>query len=382
MATLTIQLPNQPPVAHVLKDETITIGRMKGNTIVVEDDSISLSHAKITRKTGEFYLKDLNSTNGTIVNGQPVNEVKLRDRDHVSFGSITCQFEAEIEILAQPPNATDGAAGRMPAPPGPATAPVMAAPITPPPPRTPAPTSALNIAKAATLPAASVQPTGRKSAPSAGRASTSRGVLATLAPVLGGLAGLAVVTFLGWRFLHVGQEEKIAAREPDRPLQEAANKPVIGAKPAKAANPKAVAPAAIAADVAAAEPRSNSLPELVKALQGNDPTERKRAALALHSLGPEPEVRMWSALTLVGNKFYDKATIPIFIRVLQDDNPVLRQLSCLSLGLIPYEDSEKAAVVAALTETADKDLDNEVRNAAVSALNVIDPEAFAKANLK
>src|SRR3954466_10173128 len=95
MPTLTIQLPGQPPVSHVLKDETITIGRLKGNTIVIEDSSISLMHAKITRKDGQFFLKDLNSTNGTIVNGQPVGEVKLCDLDRVRFAEITCQFLAD-----------------------------------------------------------------------------------------------------------------------------------------------------------------------------------------------------------------------------------------------------------------------------------------------
>jgi len=76
MPTLSIQLPGLPPVSHVLKDETITIGRMKGNTIVIEDSSISLMHAKITRKDGQFHLKDLNSTNGTMVNGQPITDAK------------------------------------------------------------------------------------------------------------------------------------------------------------------------------------------------------------------------------------------------------------------------------------------------------------------
>src|SRR5438309_8813570 len=95
MSTLIIQLPGLPEVAHVLKDETITIGRMKGNTIMIEDSSISLMHAKITRKNGDFLLKDLNSTNGTIVNGQPIGEVRLRDLDQVRFAEITCQFLAD-----------------------------------------------------------------------------------------------------------------------------------------------------------------------------------------------------------------------------------------------------------------------------------------------
>src|SRR6188508_2686408 len=50
MPTLTVQLPGAAPVSHVLKDETSTVGRMKGNTVVIEDGSISLMHARITRK--------------------------------------------------------------------------------------------------------------------------------------------------------------------------------------------------------------------------------------------------------------------------------------------------------------------------------------------
>ena len=53
MATLTIQLPGFPAVSHLLKDDTITIGRMKGNNIVIDDDSVSLTHARITRINGE-----------------------------------------------------------------------------------------------------------------------------------------------------------------------------------------------------------------------------------------------------------------------------------------------------------------------------------------
>src|SRR3954462_8628728 len=97
MSTLIIQLPGLPAVSHVLKDETITIGRLKGNTIVIEDSSISLMHAKITRKDGQFFLKDLNSTNGTIVNGQPIGEVRLRDQDRVRFAEITTHFVTDGE---------------------------------------------------------------------------------------------------------------------------------------------------------------------------------------------------------------------------------------------------------------------------------------------
>src|SRR3954462_12184817 len=154
MSILLLHLPGLPPVAHVLKDETITIGRMKGNTIVIEDSSISLMHAKITRKNGDFLLKDLNSTNGTLVNGQPIGEVKLRDLDRVRFAEITCQFLADaatatdqiqtqqisipprsgapLQVTAAPPLPV---AASMPVPPAPIVSlavPVPTAPQSPP----------------------------------------------------------------------------------------------------------------------------------------------------------------------------------------------------------------------------------------------------------
>src|SRR6476646_9800447 len=114
MSTLIIQLPGLPEVAHVLKDETITIGRMKGNTIVIEDSSISLMHAKITRKNGDFLLKDLNSTNGTSVNDQPIGEVRLRDQDRVRFAEITCQFVADTAVPTEQPTQTVAAPAPVP----------------------------------------------------------------------------------------------------------------------------------------------------------------------------------------------------------------------------------------------------------------------------
>ena len=115
MPTLTLQLPNLPPVVHILKDETVTIGRMRGNTIVVDDDSVSLFHAKITHKDSAFFLKDLNSTNGTAVNGQSVIEAKLSDRDRVRFADVIGQFLIDENGVALSP-AVAVAPSRNPAP--------------------------------------------------------------------------------------------------------------------------------------------------------------------------------------------------------------------------------------------------------------------------
>ena len=83
---------------------------------------------------------------------------------------------------------------------------------------------------------------------------------------------------------------------------------------------------------------------------------------------------MWSALALVNNKSYDKATIPILVQVLHNDNSTLRQVACLSLALMPYDDAEKQTVLPALVDTANKDADDEVRKTAVSALKIIAPD--------
>src|SRR5689334_10512447 len=117
MPTLTLQLPNLPPVVHILKDDTVTIGRMRGNTIVVDDDSVSLFHAKITRKDSTFYLKDLNSTNGTALNGQSIIEARLHDCDRVRFADVSGQFLLEeTAVLASTIPAVAGAI-RMQSPP-------------------------------------------------------------------------------------------------------------------------------------------------------------------------------------------------------------------------------------------------------------------------
>src|SRR5438067_541659 len=128
MPTLLVQLPGFPPVSHIIRDETTTIGRLKSNSIVIDDSSVSLMHAKITRKNGEYYLKDLNSTNGTIVNGQAVGEAKLKDQDRVRFAEISTQFMAEpsIEVLTAMGAGASTAVGASAA-----AAPVPAAPPIP-----------------------------------------------------------------------------------------------------------------------------------------------------------------------------------------------------------------------------------------------------------
>ena len=376
MPTLTIQLPGQPPVFHVLRDETITIGRLKSNTIVIEDNSVSLMHAKITRKDGQFYLKDLNSTNGTIVNGQPIGEVRLRDQDKVRFAEITTQFLADGEVTT---TAASAAAPALAAPVSVAQAAPRAA--VPAPVNAPS-TTAAQPAAPAKAPASSVSRPERKPAIS------RRALLVAAALVLVALPGIG---FVVWK--SVGSEKQSAAA-----LVPKARKDVASA-PAKQVPPPKPAIEAKAPEITEtpATP-SSSISDIVSALKSKDVTERRQAASTLHGAGADAkdaipalkealkdsdtEVQMWSALALVNTQTYDKAIIPILIRSMKNDNAVVRQVACLSLGLISYEPGDKGLVVPALNEAANKDADEEVRRAATSALNIVGAESSTQSAAK
>jgi pSer/pThr/pTyr-binding forkhead associated (FHA) protein len=58
------------------------------------------------------YLKDLGSTNGTLVNGQPATQVQLRAGDHIRFGKVDAYFEYEVASAAQPLPRLEEAAAR------------------------------------------------------------------------------------------------------------------------------------------------------------------------------------------------------------------------------------------------------------------------------
>lgn len=68
----------------------VNLGRSLDADIRLEDEGVSRSHAMMTRaETGNVELRDLDSTNGTYVNGMRVSEFQLRDGDRIQVGSVT-----------------------------------------------------------------------------------------------------------------------------------------------------------------------------------------------------------------------------------------------------------------------------------------------------
>ena len=74
-------------------DRPVVIGRLSTCDIPLGDPQVSRRHAEVRRDPEGFCVFDLGSTNGTVVNGAPVRERRLRDGDELRIGSATIRFE-------------------------------------------------------------------------------------------------------------------------------------------------------------------------------------------------------------------------------------------------------------------------------------------------
>jgi len=85
----------EPPEGTSLAlDAIATIGRDVNNAVVVEDQFVSAEHAILTFRGRNWYVEDLGSTNGTFVNGSPVDGVApLGFGDVVQVGQVRLRLE-------------------------------------------------------------------------------------------------------------------------------------------------------------------------------------------------------------------------------------------------------------------------------------------------
>src|SRR6266404_2005173 len=85
-----------------LLEERVTAGRGLDNLIRMEDGTISHHHAMFVLEGDGYKIRDLNSTNGTRVNGMRITETKLNNGDQVRMGSVEMRFESDIKKASQP----------------------------------------------------------------------------------------------------------------------------------------------------------------------------------------------------------------------------------------------------------------------------------------
>ncbi|HEX8369267.1 MAG TPA: FHA domain-containing protein [Pyrinomonadaceae bacterium] len=97
----------------VIEDDRITIGRASDNKIpLAADSNVSRYHAEIENRGGEFRLVELGSSNGTTVNGEPLEtEILLRDGDVILLGGTS---EIEFSIQQQKPQEAEKSSAAAP----------------------------------------------------------------------------------------------------------------------------------------------------------------------------------------------------------------------------------------------------------------------------
>jgi hypothetical protein len=103
MATITFQVIDGVDKGLLFSDLStpITVGREEGNSVRLNDERISRFHAKIQFDQGDMILTDLESTNGTRVNGQLIHVHRLRHGDCVHLGRSVLLFGSLEEIAAR-----------------------------------------------------------------------------------------------------------------------------------------------------------------------------------------------------------------------------------------------------------------------------------------
>ena len=74
---------------YKLDSPEVVIGRGQAATLRLNDDGVSRKHARIVRVGDATIIEDLQSANGTIVNGQKITQHELQDGDKIRFGSTT-----------------------------------------------------------------------------------------------------------------------------------------------------------------------------------------------------------------------------------------------------------------------------------------------------
>src|SRR5437763_2968263 len=95
--------------SHELKVDKTTIGRLEDNTFQIPEPSVSSHHCEVLLNGNDVVIKDLNSTNGTFINGDKISESKLKPGQVLRLGQIELRLETDATAAA-------GAAAGTPAP--------------------------------------------------------------------------------------------------------------------------------------------------------------------------------------------------------------------------------------------------------------------------
>jgi len=78
-----------------ITDKPLTFGRGDDADVLIKDDRMSRQHFVVAPRDGKYFVRDLNSTNGTFVNNEPITEWELKPNDKIRGGQTVLVFELD-----------------------------------------------------------------------------------------------------------------------------------------------------------------------------------------------------------------------------------------------------------------------------------------------
>jgi len=100
MAKLVVLSTGMTGRTHELKVDKTTIGRVEDNTFQIAEPSVSSHHCEVLLRGTEVVVKDLNSTNGSFINGERIAESVLKVGQILRLGQIEMRLEADTAAPA------------------------------------------------------------------------------------------------------------------------------------------------------------------------------------------------------------------------------------------------------------------------------------------
>ena len=103
-ASLVVRQGAHVGMTYSLTSEEAILGREEGIGISIRDPEVSRRHARIIWQSGNYFVEDLGSTNGTFLNGGLVSSPQpLRSGDTIGVGQTLLVFQAEAEAIPTQP---------------------------------------------------------------------------------------------------------------------------------------------------------------------------------------------------------------------------------------------------------------------------------------
>lgn len=106
MAKLVVQTESLKGLTHELKVERTTVGRVEDNTFHIAEPSVSSHHAEVLLKGSDVVIKDLNSTNGTFINGERITEATLKPGQTLRLGNVEIKLDGPASASKKQLDAT------------------------------------------------------------------------------------------------------------------------------------------------------------------------------------------------------------------------------------------------------------------------------------